>query len=416
MLKDGIIMSKNFIDTIYLFSCGAKGIEPQTDCHALNYKEIYKIAKEQEVWETVFLSYIKLYDKNPDIIPQKTFEYLNNEFVSRCGIEYRRYGFIHNMLKKLESEGIECCILKGESIARFYNTPIARVSGDVDILINPKKLDLCLDLMKDMGFEIGEKVYESHQVVCRHQIAGIVEVHTMMYGKRTEDVCFNNEIKYNEEYQRIEAEDGTTYKTLGITDNFLFLFLHFVKHFLSCGVGMRQLEDLLIYTEKNYEKIDWDRVNRSFENLGFDSFFKCMIAIGNKYFDFPENLFGDYEVDEALAERVFEDMMQGGVFGHNDSERDGFYEIYLKMRYKKMQNKDYEDYKNKRKLTRIFPDRKFLSIRFPYVKKSPVLVPVAWVHRIILGLFKSNKNSDANKEMNVAQEERLELIKELGML
>ena len=409
-------MNKNFIDTIYLFSCGAKGIEPEADCYRIDYKAVYEIAKEQEVWETVFLSYKNLKDKHPDIIPEKTFKMLKDGFEIRCAAQYRRYDFIHRLLKKIDEAGIKYCVLKGESVARFYHTPIARVSSDVDILVDPQKTDICLNIMEDMGFEVGDKEYESHQIECTHPIAGLVEIHTMMYGKKTEDVCFNNEVKYIEEYLSVKAEDGTIYKTLGITDNFIFLFLHFVKHFLSFGAGIRQFADVLVYTEKNYETINWDRVNTSFENLGFDNFFKCMIAIGKKYFSFPRELFDAYEIDDALAHRVFEDMMQGGVFGHNDLSREGFYELYLQERYKRVRNKDYSSYKNKRKLKRLFPDRKFLSVNFPYVEKSPLLVPIAWLHRIILGVFKGNSPVHTDTAQNQSYEKRLTLIKELGML
>lgn len=409
-------MNKNFIDTIYLFSCGAKGIDPLVEGNEFDYKEIYKIAKEQGVWETVFLSYIKIYNKHPDIIPEDTFKRLHSEFMMKCGVQYRRYDFIHNLLKKLDDCNIKACVLKGESLARFYDTPIARVSSDVDILIEPHKVDLCLKTMRDLGFEIGDKNYESHQIECTHPIAGLVEIHTMMYGKKTEDVCFNNEVKYNEDYVEVKAEDGTSYKTLGITDNFIFIFLHFIKHFLSFGVGIRQLEDVLIYTEKNYETIDWERVSALFKKLGFEKIFKCVIAIGKKYFSFPENLFDSYIVNDSLVEQVFDDMMQGGVFGHNDTSRQGFYELYLTERYKKIQNKDYAVYKNKRKLTRLFPNRKFMSVNFPYVKKSVLLMPIAWIHRIILGIFKSKSKSKTTIETNQEHQKRLTLMKELGML
>ena len=181
-------------------------------------------------------------------------------------------------------------------------------------------------------------------------------------------------------------------------------------------MGIRQLEDILIYTEKNYEKINWNRVNTSFKNLGFEKIFKCVIAIGKKYFSFPENIFDSYMIDDSLVKQVFDDMMHGGVFGHNDISRRGFYELYLTERYRKVQNKDYASYRNKRKLTRLFPDRKFMSVNFPYVKKSALLMPVAWIHRIILGVLRNKSQVQINTQDNQEHKKRLELIQELGML
>lgn len=408
-------MNQNFIDTVHLFSCGARGLMPEAN-RPYDFEKIYHISKSQGIWETVFLAVSKLYEDNPQTLPKNTFEKLNAAFLMRCGKQCARYDFIHKLLKTFADNGIACCILKGESVARFYHTPVARISSDVDILINPKKLDLCLKIMNENGFHVGNKVYESHQVECTHPSIGLVEIHTMMYGRKTEDVCFNNEIKYDEAYLTVKAEDGTEYKTLGITDNFLFLLLHFIKHFLSAGAGIRQLEDVLLYVEHNYGQIDWDRANRALLNLGFQKFFACMIAIGKKYFDFPKDLMGENGIDTVLAEQIFEDMEQGGVFGHDDKLRQGFYELYLNERSKKRNGKSYAAYKNKRKFARLFPNRAFMAVNFPYVEKTALLLPVAWAHRIIKGILPPKKQNSASAQISRKHEERLKLMQDLGMI
>lgn len=404
-------MNKDFLDTIYLFSCASYGVKPE-EKREYNFKEIYNISKSQGVWETVFLAISDIYKENPQIIPKETFEKMSVQSVMSAGIQYKRLSFIHSLIKKLEENGIECSILKGESISRLYHTPIARVSSDADILIKPEKADECLRIMEDMGFTIGEKVYESHQIECTHPIAGLVEIHTMMYGKRTEDVSFRNEVKYDEKRITLKAEDGTEYKTLGITDNFLFLFLHFTKHFLFQGAGIRQLGDLLIYTKNCFREIDWERANRSIKNLGFEKFFKYIIRIGEIYFMFPENLIKTDELDEDIVERVFEDMFSGGLFGHEDGARHGFYNLYLSERSKSGKS-SYEAYKNKRKLSRLFPNIDFMSVNYPYVKKAKILLPIAWMHRILKGLIplKRKKETISNEH-----KERLDLLRKLEMV
>ena len=403
-------MNQNFLDTIYLFSCGANGIVPEIT-HEFDFKAIHTISRTQGVWETVFLGIKSLCEKNPDVIPQELYGQFHSKFIALCGMQYRRYAIMHKMLKILNENGIETCVLKGESVARFYHTPIARVSSDFDILIDPKKLDLCLSILRENGFNTGARVYDSHQIECVHPVVGLVEIHIMMYGKKTEDVCFHNEVKYNEPYINVEAEDGTIYQTLGITDNFLFLLLHFMKHFLSEGVGMRQLLDVLLYVKNNYSSIDWERANTAIANLGFTKIFHCLISIGIKYFMFPEDLITVQETDEVLVSKIFNDMMQGGVFGHNDSKRRGFYDLYLNERCKTIKIRNYELYRNTRKLSRLFPDAEFMSINFPYVTKSKLLLPVAWGHRIIKGLLPQKTKPVAPEHL-----ERLKLLQELEMI
>lgn len=400
--------NKNFTDTLYLFVCGARGFEPETDLNLLDYKEIYKTAKSQAVWGTVFLSLAKLNDKYPGVIPKDIFDQMNAEFILNCTFQYRRNNFMHKLFKKFDEENIKYCVLKGENAARFYHTPTARVSGDADIFVEPEKLDLCLDIMKDAGFEIGEKEYGEHHVKCRHSTTGLVEVHTGMYTKKTEEICFNNVVKYEEEYIKVTAEDGSVYNTLGITDGFVFVFLHFVKHFISKETGMRQLGDVLIYTEKNYENIDWRRVDAVLEELGFDKFFRCVVSIGEKYFSFPANIFGEHEkIGDELIEKVFDDMFGEDELGHNNEARNGFYDNYLTERYKKYQNKNYESYKTKGKLKRLFSNKEFMSKNFEYANKS-----AAWVHRFAKGVF----GKQEPQKFAAEHTERMELMNRLGIM
>lgn len=408
-------MDKNFLDMVYLLSCGANGIEPVADFE-FDAQKVLDIAKSQGVWHLVFIPIMSLYSKNNSSISEELYNEYNNRYVAECGKQFMRLNYVHNLLKEFEKNEIGYCILKGESVSRFFHTPIARISSDFDILIEPKMIDKCLAIMEKKGFKNGEKVFESHQIECTHPIAGLVEIHTMMYGKKTEDICFNNSIEYTEPYIDVTADDGTIYKTLGFTDGFIFLFLHYVKHFLSEGVGIRQMLDVLLYIKHNFKNIDWQIANKSISNLGFKRFFEITIDIGIKYLNFPKDLFCFESASESLAEKILNDMQKGGLFGHDQKARRGFYDLYLTERYKKTKNKNLEHYKNKRKLFRLFPNRNFMSVNYKYVEKSFMLLPVAWIHRIWDGLFKNSEKSGVDKLENEVFKERLDLIKELDMI
>ncbi|MBR4893208.1 MAG: nucleotidyltransferase family protein [Clostridia bacterium] len=402
-------MTKNFLDTIYLYNCAIRGKEPEIKSD-INIKDVYIISKKQGIWDTVFLSLKKLYDKDKTIIEADIFNKLNNEFLIKCTLNSKRLVFVHNIIKKLEDNGINCCILKGESVSLYYNTPLARISSDTDILIDKEETDRCLEILKEEGFIIEEQLYESHQIRCEHPTSGLIEIHNRMYGVKTEDVTFNNEIKYDEDHVTFLGFDKCELKTLGYTDNALFLLMHFLKHFISEGVGVRQLADTLLYIENNFSKIDFDRVNTHLKNLKFDTVFSYIIEIGKRYFDFPKDLVDTSLIDEKLLEKILFDMECGGVFG-KDSDRKGFYDLYLAERYKSIKNKDISEYYNKRKLARLFPNRKFMSINYPYVEKNILLMPIAWVHRMIDSI-KPKKEILAGENNN----ERLDFFKELDMI
>ena len=62
-------MTKNFLDTIYLYNCAIRGKEPEIKSD-INIKDVYIISKKQGIWDTVFLSlkrqYTEIYDIDGD--------------------------------------------------------------------------------------------------------------------------------------------------------------------------------------------------------------------------------------------------------------------------------------------------------------------------------------------------------------
>lgn len=43
-------------------------------------------------------------------------------------------------------------------------------------------------------------------------------------------------------------------------DQLFYLICHCFKHFINNGVGLRQLMDIGMYSIKNYELVDWDKL------------------------------------------------------------------------------------------------------------------------------------------------------------
>ncbi len=402
-------MSKEFLDTLHLFKCGMRGDTPQ-EGRDYNIKKIYSISKSQGIWDTVFLSIIKLYENNAIVIEEEIYKKLKMEFMVKCTSYSKRLVFIHSIIKKLEANGISCCLLKGEAVSGYYATPLARISSDADILIDTTKTEECLKLLEKEGFEIEGENYESHQIRCFHKIGGLIEIHVGMYGEKTDDIIFNREVSYDERYVTFEAFDKTRIKTLGHTDNAMFLILHFLKHFIAEGAGIRQLADTVLYIENNYEKIDFDRVNRHLENLGFKKIFAHIIGIAKEQLGLNEKLFADLEYDNGLSQKILEDMEKGGLFGKGEARR-GFYDIYIKERYKRFNKGKFESYNNKKKLERLFPNREFMSVNYPYVLKSPLLMPIAWTQRII-----DNFRKKEETELDENLVNRLEFLKSLDMI
>ena len=73
----------------------------------------------------------------------------------------------------------------------------------------------------------------------------------------------------------------------------------------------------------------------------------------------------------------------------------------------------------KRKLEVIFPKANDLPDEYAYAKKVKILLPIAWVHKMINYLIKYRKNKktwySASEKLDVA-EHRLKLMKDMDLI
>ena len=68
-------------------------------------------------------------------------------------------------------------------------------------------------------------------------------------------------------------------------------------------------------------------------------------------------------------------------------------------------------------LRTVFPKREYLERRYPYLKKRPYLLPVAWAQRLVhyAGEKKTGADSSASGSIKLAKE-RIELMKLYGIM
>ena len=68
-------------------------------------------------------------------------------------------------------------------------------------------------------------------------------------------------------------------------------------------------------------------------------------------------------------------------------------------------------------LSTVFPKREYLDRRYPYLKKRPYLLPVAWVQRIAHYASEKQSNPDNSASGSIKLgKERIELMKRYGIM
>ena len=111
------------------------------------------------------------------------------------------------------------------------------------------------------------------------------------------------------------------------------------------------------------------------------------------------------------VEPLLHDTLCGGVYGSNDYTRLHSSTVTLNA------VKASRTGEKSSVLSTVFPKREYLVCRYPYLKKRPYMLPIAWVQRI--AHYVSEKQSDpdnsASGSIKLAKD-RIELMKRYGIM
>lgn len=365
------------------------------DC---DIEEIRKLAFSQGVWTLVF----------PELKKQCDANKYSEEFRASILRNMVKNNYSRQAISELERAGFSCAVLKGTAISSLYPKPEYRISSDTDILINPDDENGIIALLEKIGYKVKPREKYEHHFNAYHDVGGLLEGHISLFSNNTRKFILDDIPLHTEPDMQITV-DGHNIKTLGVNDGLMYLTAHYIKHFINGGGGIRQMLDLLIYTEHYKDKIDFEKYEQTLKQLRYDKLIDVIKTIGAMYWGF------DYEIKyPQLAERLLSDSEEGGIFGYKTKSRHGFYDDYCRLRKNSISYGIAKTFKAERNLfNRLFPSKDFLLSNGYRFAKHSVLIPLAWMANLFAAasrrLTKKNDNSKALQN-------RIDMIRELGML
>lgn len=319
-----------------------------------------------------------------------------------------------SLYQKLRVAGVKPLVVKGIVCRNLYPQPDQRLSSDEDILIPAEQFERCHEVMTAFGMERKDTPAPEDSYEIPYTKVGsplYIELHKSLFPPESDAYGELNGF-FEGVFERAVEEtiEGTAILTLAPTDHLFYLICHAFKHFLHGGFGIRQVCDIVLYARRYGGGIDWDRVLRNCESIRADRFAAALLAIGEKYLGvtvfLPENW--QWDVDEMP---MLEDLLASGIYGGADMERKHSSNITLNAVTRQKQGKD----TGGGVLKSLFPGRKDMEGRYPYLKKYPVLLPVAWASRICRFAVK-NAGTDMGAKTVRLGNERIELLKYYGVL
>lgn len=279
------------------------------------------------------------------------------------------------LMEAFEQAGVRALVVKGAICRSLYPNPDLRCSSDEDILVHPEDYDRAESILFSRGFVRAEGEAAEAQVHTWFARGIHIELHRSLFGdfraagKSVEDSfrdCFERMTSWN--------VSGGHLNTLCIQDHMLYLILHFYKHFLAGGVGIRQVCDICLFAAKNSQSLCWDALWQELRELSADVLVRNIFHIGTDCLGL--NLTAPWAdwLPEPDSEALLLDVLDAGVFGASTMERKHSSRMTLQAA---------ADGKQSAGTVRsaAFPSAADLQGRYPYLKKLPWLLPVAWVQR-----------------------------------
>lgn len=310
---------------------------------------------------------------------------------------------------KLRLAGLHPIVVKGQLCSRLYPLKDHRISADDDILIPDGEFFACHEQLLANGLTTDTPANELASAdevsYTKNGSPLYIELHRHLFDS-SEDAHDD----LNHFFADLNPVEIDGFLAMPPHEHLLYLLLHAYKHFVRSGIGLRQFCDIGLWARAYHGEIDWQRLHEQCESVHAATFAAAAFRIARDYlgieFDLPAPWDGSIDVEPLLH-----DSLCGGVYGSNDLTRLHSSTVTLNA------VKASRTGEKSSVLRTVFPKREYLERRYPYLKKRPYLLPVAWAQR--LAHYASEKQSGTDNRASGSiklAKERIELMKRYDIM
>ena len=368
-----------------------------------DWEQVEELAKDQGVLPMLYRGAMKY----KDIIPADRIRIwrgamyaavLQNEHMNQAQSE---------ILSWFAERNIRAVILKGASIARYYQPADMRYLGDIDILIDRDAVDEASAILKEYGYRPCEDENDFHITFSRGDIA--VEVHyaaSVVPERKGGQAAARIMSRFIDDAVCVSMND-VSFSALSEQHQALMLLVHKERHVIAGGIGLRQLCDWAAYLSAQKDHAD---LIRMYKECGLLLFAQVLTKACIRYLGFDgQDLCWCMNVDDALVDAMMEDVFRSGNMGKADQEKESIL----------FADRSMLDNCGKTALVGLIVNlNKLANKHFPITLRCKWLLPIFWVYlplryivRSMFGLRKKRNIIRMLKQSN----KRFELHKELHL-
>ena len=314
------------------------------------------------------------------------------------------------LLERLERQGLRSVVIKGIVCRSLYPEPELRYSADEDLLIRPEDFQRFAAALESEGYLL-ENDREEQADGYEYKFRGkgsqlLVELHTSLFPAESE--AYGDCARFFADSMDRAVEpviEGVKIRTLAPTDHLLYLLCHAYKHLLHSGIGIRQVCDIALMADKYRNEIDWDYIRSSCDSLQISCLCAAIFQICEKYLGFPApEAFAGCEADEGP---LLEDILSGGRFEQRNIDRAHSSTMTLEA-----VSADRGNRRRRGALHSVFLPLETMRGQYPYLRRYPWLLPVAWAQRIFRYLARKDRPGPVSPSRSIQiARERIDLLR-----
>lgn len=289
----------------------------------IDWNEFFSIAEKHAVLSLLYdsLQIVK--------IPDTLKEYLKTISIRTVQQSYRLAFLTRELVEMFQQKDIFCVALKGVCASVGYPVPELRKSGDVDLLIEPEKINEAEKLLEARNFRKSEEQHANHHVAYYSPEGIEVELHTMItepFDNGAVNAFLEKLVSECRKHCLVKDVMGIHIKTLDDAYFAYQLLLHMLQHFLRAGFGLKLLCDWVTFWngEISHEsKKEYLRLINASKLKGFSDVITsvCVRELGldGRKVSF---MFGEEHMPSGKVTREFiREILEAEEFGNSTNDR-----------------------------------------------------------------------------------------------
>lgn len=372
----------------------------------VDWSAIFTLANQQKLLPILFEAVRKMPAAGENAV---LFAVTKQQVIGQVLNQTVRSAEFADLYRKLRAAGLYPIVVKGQLCSRLYPLKDHRISADDDLYIPDAEFMACHKQLLANGLTTdtpADELATADEVSYTKNGSPLyIELHRHLF-----DSAEDAHDELNHFFADLNPVEIDGFLAMPPHEHLLYLLLHAYKHFVRSGIGLRQFCDIGMWARAYHAEIDWQRLHDQCAAVHAATFAAAAFRIARDYLGIGFDLSAPWD-ENIDVEPLLHDTLCGGVYGSNDLTR--LHSSTVTLNAVKASRKG----RKSTVLRTIFPEKTYLESRYPYLKKRPYLLPVAWVQRLAhyAGEKKTGADNSASGSIKLAKE-RIELMKRYGIM